>query len=381
MDQRVRSKVTHVYFGYVYLDTGEVMGHKYVDILELDSLDFWHKKVRKDGSLPPSDCEITEHFRDPLCMNRNTTTFRFVNHPVSNVGSTSVAGFNSVRPARGSSARISENRELALELLAATNPLRSEFSVPVAIKELVDIGTLFKIAASSFAAMVGGSYLNYKFGWEQFLRDLKTLSNITVAIERRIKEFDSLSKHGGLRRKMNLRSKSSDYLNPSSTLQSAWGVSITAKVVGKYNCQTYGTVRWRIREGYDKNLFKLQSFNKAVSLVFDLGQLDSQTVWNLVPFSWLVDYFVDMNTYFGAHETKGILEPYDICIVRKSKSRFSQKVLTKPSSITLSGSGRYGRNLMERDVVTVSSLSLPSIGLLSSNQMLILAALIASFKR
>lgn len=385
MQSRSRALDTNQYFGYVYTVSGgveEILGHKSTKVKELLCEDFYKKQRRLDGTgLPPTDALITSHFRDPLCMNRNTLTFRFVNHPVENDGFTSVAGFDSVRPARGTVARVNENRDLALELLAATNPWRYEFSIPVAIKELADMGALFKLAAKTFAGFAGGAYLNYKFGWQQFVRDLKTLGDITTAIERRIKELKSLERRGGLRRKVHLRSKSSDYLNTNSLLQSAWGVTIRAEVRGRYQCQTHGTVRWRFSPGYDQDLDKLQTFNSAVRKVFDLEALDSQTVWNLIPFSWLADYFVNMSAYLGAHAGGGTIEPYDICIVRKCKSRFRQQVFQKPTTITLSGGGRYGRDLYERDVVTLSSLAFPSVGLLNRHQLLIIAALLASFKR
>ncbi len=386
MDQRVRSLTTHYLSGEVYTAPGgvkESLGFNYIDSPVLDCTDFWHKIAREDGSLPPSDCQITMHFRDPLRMNRVSppATFGFVDYSVSNQGTTSVAGFDSVRPALGTPQRVAENSELALELLAASNPLRAEFSIPVAIKELTDLSSLFKISCQSFAGFIGSNYLSYKFGWVQFLNDLKTLHKITVAIERRIKEFDSLNRKGGLRRKIQLRSKTASYLNPSSVIQSSWGVNITAKVVGRYQCQTHGTVRWRYKDEIFQSLHKLTGFNQAVAQVFDLGQLDSQTAWNLIPFSWLVDYFVDLNTYLGAGLGSGIIEPYDICIVRKSESRFSQQVLSKPSTISLTGMGKYGRNLYERDVVGIASLTLPNVGLFTWDHTFIIAALIASFKR
>jgi len=367
----------------VNAQNGDVLGTANVVYEEKLCEDEWKKKARADGSLPPSNCLITDHFRDPYMMHRSTgVSFWFYNHPVTNVGTTSVAGFDSVRPARGTTARTNENRTLALELLATTNPYRSEYSVLVSIKELLDLGALFKLSAKTFSGFAGGAYLNYKFGWQQFVRDLSTLHGITTVIERRIKEFQSLAKKGGLRRNgVHLRAKSAEYYNAESVLQSAWNVNIRAEVTGTYQCQTLGSVRWRLKPGYDKSLHKLRAFNHAVKQVLDLRELNPQTVWNLIPFSWLVDYFVDISSYFGAGLASGIVEPYDICIIRRCKSRFRQKITTKPASITLTGSGYYGRNLMERDVVTLSSLTLPGISLLNESQMLTITALLASFKR
>lgn len=343
--------------------------------------DSYKKKARADSSLPPSSCVITKHFRDPYLMNGNGAGVKFVNHVVANPGTTSEGGFDSVRPSKGSSARNSENATLALELLAATNPFRTEFSVPVAIKELIDVTSLFKLSAKSFSSMVGGMYLNYKFGWVQFVRDIKTLHEITTVIERRIKEFDSLERKGGLRRNVRLRTKSATYYNASSTIQSSWGVLLNAQVHGEYACETRGSVRWRLKPGVVSRLDKLSAFNLAVSQVFDLGELDPQTVWNMIPFSWLVDYFVDMNSAFGAVLGDNIVEPYDVCIIRKCRSRFQQRRSKTFSGGTLAGSGRYGRDTYDRDVITSFDFPTPTLSLLSFDRVVTLAALLAVFRR
>lgn len=384
MEPRTRTRNVLGTPGTVYTVNGgveTVLGTQHVVLEEWSCQDAWKKKVRKDSSLPPSNAVISKHYRDPFCMNRDVGVFRFRNHAVQNQGTTTVGGLDNVRPPLGSLLRETENKALALELLAATNPFRAEFSVPVAIKELIDVSSLFKIAAKGFFSFVGGNYLNYKFGWEQFVRDVKTLHGITSTIERRIKELDSLSKHGGLRRSVGLRSSSKDYFEAGRVVQSAWGVTIRVNVSGGWRCHTSGTVRWRVKEGLTLNLSKLEAFNAAVSAVFDLGELDSQTMWNLVPFSWLADYFVGLNEYFGAQLGSDLVEPYDICIIRRCRSTFKQRVVEKPSDVSLTGSGSISRVHMERDVVSPSALSYPSIQFLSWNQLLIIAALAASFKR
>lgn len=389
MDRRLRSYTTNTAIGIVYFvySNGfvEQVGGPVTYAAEAkNSDDYWHKKKRSDGSLPVSPCVIWTVFRDPLRINRATNLggpyYAFSQYPIY-VGAVSLANLVQVRPAIGSIARNNENIELGLQLLAATNPLRDEFSVPVFAKELVEISSLFKLAAGSLAGYLGSSYLNYKFGWVQFVRDLKTLSTITVAIERRIKEFQSLSMKGGLRRKINLKATSDNFVGGIGVIQSTYGVTMHGQYIGSRNCQTHGTVRWRYKPGFDTGLYKLEGFNQAVSKVFDLGALDSKTVWNMVPFSWLVDYFVDLNTWLGANDGSIFLEPYDICIVRKSKYRAKLKVTSKPLTIDVSGTGVLALDSYERDIVALSSLTLPRISLLSGWELLTATALFASFKR
>jgi hypothetical protein len=386
MEARTRLLSTTSVFGEVYtVENGyhETLGVSSKVVQSNRCWDFHKKKKRSDGSLPTSDCDISKAYSNPLFMNRSTGFFRFSNYAVD-FGPVAVSELNTVRPPRNSSARNAENGVLALQLLAATNPNRDEFSIPVFAKELIELSSLFKFAAKSFVGFVGGAYLNYKFGWTQFLRDIQTLHKITTAIERRIKEFKSLELKGGLRRsRVHLMSKASSWDALNVTLHSSWGVTLRCKVRGRNVCQTTGSVRWRYKPGYDNNLYKLQGFNHAVRAVLDLdsGGLDSKTVWNMIPFSWLIDYFVDLNTYLGAHAGGVAIEPYDICIVRRGRSRYTEVVTTKPDSISISGPTQRGVDIIERDMVSVGSLSLPTVSILSGWELVTVAALFASFKR
>lgn len=380
-----RSRATNrtVTQGYVYTTSGgyQVLGTGYVIFEERWCEDYWKKQVREDKTLPPSPCTISFHHREPLLMQRDTGTFRYNAFPVNEQGTASQGGLNNVRPVKGSDARLAENAALTLQLLAATNPFRSEFSIPVALKELVDVSTMFKLAASSFASYVGASYLNYKFGWTSFVRDVQTLHAITKTIESRIKEYKSLNEHGGVRRKIKLGRKRVNYSESNRLINSTYSTTVRADVTGYWQCQVSGTVRWRWKPGFDVALDKLEAFNLAVAKVFDLGELDSQTMWNLIPFSWLVDYFVDVNSYFASHLGDGIIEPYDICIVRESLSEFQFKVVSKPSSVTILGPGTHGRKEYDRDVVNSVPFPVMPTFLLSRDQWTVIVALIAAFKR
>lgn len=360
----------------------ESLGFSSVADVTRTSMDWWKKKVREDNTLPPTPCTITKTILDPATISGQSGVFHFSNYAVTLQPNVPAASLNTVRPPKVSGARNTENADLVQRLLAETNPFRTEFSAPVALKELVDVGTLFKISAASFASLLGSSYLNYKFGWKQFVDDVKTLSNITLSIERRIKEIQSLSKHGGTRRKRNLMTKGSESSFVAGLINSTWSARVRVNARTRCTCETFGTVRWRFRPGFDNQLSKLEEFNLAVAKVFDSGQLDAQTVWNMIPFSWLVDYFTGLDSYFGSWLGEGIIEPYDICIVRRTEGRqyYSSPQYNNPT-FSMNGSPKVAVYEYDRDVLTRGSFPAVRADFLSRNQLLTIAALAASFKR
>jgi hypothetical protein len=123
---------------------------------------------------------------------------------------------------------------------------------------------------------------------------------------------------------------------------------------------------------------RLASFYQATKLILDLKYLDWQTAWELIPFSWLLDYFINMSEFFQATAGSVIIEPYDICIMRELRIR-ERYVFRSASSGVSGGTGVYTRSIRQRDLVTTVSLPMPEFGFLTKNQYSTIAALLAAF--
>jgi hypothetical protein len=271
---------------------------------------------------------------------------------------------------------------LALLLLERTNPFRAELSVPVFIKELVEIGGMFRLVARTFAGFAGGAYLNYKFGWQTFVEDLRTLNSITKALESRVKEINSLKKHGGLRRSVFLDARSGNYQDLNRAINSTWGWICKADVSGSAHVKVHGTIRWVPTRDFSKDLEKLNVVNLAFRKLFDLEKIDAQTVWEMIPFSWLADYFIDIGGYLAANNGGAVIAPYDICIVRIYESITTGTAVNPvDNGVYNSGTTKGTYRIYKRDVIG-SPPSFPTIrrGLLSWSQWKIVLALFAKFR-
>lgn len=382
MEIRNRSYSRSALYGEVYTFSHgfrESLGFRSVIFEQKTTMDF-HKKTRRlDGSLPPSDFESDLVERVPICLNSSTGTFRFESYAVDGSGTTPNLEDAMYAP-RGSGQRLAENAYYTQMLLAETNPLRHEFSIPIAIKELAEIAGLFKITAESMTQYIGGNYLNYKFGWKAFVADIKTLASITRSIESRVREFESLHRKGDLRRKLVLDTNNSGGSASNLLVQSTWGTQVRVQADARASIKFTGSVRWRYKDGLIPDSSLLKGFNKAVQTVLDLEELDGTTAWGLVPFSWLVDYFINISDFLQGSEGYVELEPYDICIMREWRCRISQKVTSKPASISVSGNGMFYRTIKARDVCFRGSFPTIRTGLLSSSQFLTIAALLARLR-
>lgn len=268
------------------------------------------------------------------------------------------------------------------ELLARTNPFRPEFSIPVALKEFAELVTMFSLAAKTFAGFIGGAYLNYRFGWLTFYKDVQTLSRLTKTIESRLKELRSLQQRGGLRRRVKLDSFVTRTTHGTWTINSAPSPSqVQASDTRTFKTVVYGSVRWFPAPGsYHvlENMTPLEEFNLVLDSLLDLGEVDAETLWNLVPFSWLADYFLELGSYLGA--TSGDLaSPEHICLIYESVYERSGVVTSKPSWVSVVGEPRIVTVRTER--TTHSGPSFPSqLSPITLSEAKVILALLAKFR-
>lgn len=345
--------------------------------------DYWQKQARTTppalrGMLEPTAYTNTSYWQRPIQTWRKTGSIRFDGYPAQALFVHDRA-ISLIHPGRNTSA---DNAFYTLRLLEKTNPFRSEFSVPVFIKELVDIGSMFKLAARSFAGFVGGAYLNYRFGWLTFIQDLKTLASITKALERRIKEFNSLKRHGGLRRRVYLGGHSGTLTDPLFLANSTWGWTARINLNHSARVDVYGSVRWVPTRDFREDLRQLNIINLAFRKVFDLEAPDPSTVWEMIPFSWLIDYFTSIGTYLRANNGAVLVQPKDICLVRKYSCDSHGTLVAKDPTHDFTSNACYGSCTVTQRTVITSLPTFPNIywEILTYSQWQVILALLLKFR-
>lgn len=343
----------------------------------------WYKKTRRlDGTLPVS----TFYSMRVRHANPSRITGQ---RPLTGVPTLIFQGkatyvIPPTDPSGGWAAKTNWTDAQALsKLLAESNPFRATLSVPVMVAELLEAVSLVKVAVDSILHAAGSTYLNSKFGWEAMFRDVKTLTTITVQIEKRLKEFQSLSKRGGLRRKIEIgKTNPAPIVEPSRGLATDYTTAAYYHVTHVFHERVWGTVRWRPVFGSDLNetIDKITDLNLAARVVLDLDRLpDPSTVWEMVPFSWMIDYFTNFGEILQAFENNAQVEPYDICVMRERTTTSTYVPISIASGLK-STSGVSVRRSKTRTVWNTypSAASLLHFGLMTSNQAFTLAALVAA---
>jgi len=254
------------------------------------------------------------------------------------------------------------------------------YSIPVGIKEMLELSSLFSIAAKSLAGLVANGYLTYRFGLLAFIRDIKTLHGITTNLEYRIREYRSLLEKGYFSRKVKFGKDKGSFTESDVYFQSAYGVTIRCSVKHEWTLETWGTLRWALIDQDFLPLDELSRFNLAVKTIFDLGKIDALTLWELLPFTWLIDYFDNASQILASQSLRYRLQPWSLCVMRHYTHKASTTVTTKTASVSINNEGTYFREIKSRDVVTPPTSPSLSFDLLEADRWAVVLSLIAKFR-
>lgn len=182
-------------------------------------------------------------------------------------------------------------------LAADTNPSRPEVDLPVSIAELGDLPKLVWKTGSSLAKDLAKANLSVEFGLKPLISDVKNLLDFQGHADRRLSELSSLTKHGGSHHHRVICDRTfTDPAVNAGSLGVNHGTLWYQKggMVRRWVC-----VRWV--PDHDPRTSVPDKPSRAAAMRAVLGgTIDSSTVWNAMPWTWLIDWYADFGSYLAA---------------------------------------------------------------------------------
>lgn len=214
----------------------------------------------------------------------------------------------------------------ATELLAETNPSRATVDIPVFLAELRDLPQLVKIVGDTALKTVSKANLSYWFGWKPLISDIMKLMDFSGAVNSRYKELKALY-DGGLRRTRELDRLSNEADAGERVLNSTDYITWTAKMKKQSQVRIWGHVKWKPTTLPPKTDQELINLARRAALGLTI---DPSTAWELIPFSWMVDWFSNVGSFLAAHRNTVPCDAYDLSIMRHqvTTSSFSNLVVS-----------------------------------------------------
>lgn len=185
----------------------------------------------------------------------------------------------------------------AAGLAADTNPSRPEVDLPVSIAELGDLPKLVWKTGSSLAKDLAKANLSVEFGLKPLISDAKALLDFNGHADRRLNELSALTKHGGSHHhRVICNAEFRDAPVNRGSLGVNHGTLWTQSTGFK---KRWVCIRWVPDHDPRDSVPTKPSRASAMRAILG-GTIDSATVWNAMPWSWLIDWYADFGSYLAA---------------------------------------------------------------------------------
>lgn len=269
--------------------------------------------------------------------------------------------------------------EAITSVASRTNPSKPEVSLPVFIaqlkelpKSLRDVG-LTKIGKKGRRDLPNNQAVGFNFGWDLLFKDLFTMLDFTSQVDARVKQLNAAHSRSGSRGHKGVWNE--NHMAEYDNVQ-VWSADVSIYIDRRsYNDRSmWGSIRW-IGDHVDAPSASdtLQTARYAVH-GWRLAPADA---WELVPWSWLIDYFANIGDYLEATQNSVGVHGERGCVMTMTRSHFidrirsvsSNRITVVPMSLT-----RITRERVPAD----PGLSFRGKPLLGPKQLVTLSSIIAN---
>lgn len=229
------------------------------------------------------------------------------------------------------------------------------------------------------------AYLAYNFGWAPLVNDLANLLNLQELLDKKYQELQDLTKGKRISRVLFNRELpgSGGTVSGGFYFHSIYNIPYTKTLYEK---------AWFVSQARLLSPLPPRQSAEYILQQLKIGQSDASTLWNMFPWSWLIDYFHNFGSYLQATNNKMEWEYGDITACYESKTVLrtptQASAIIKPWYATRYPYSAYGtpqaflsegerwRRFFERRVYNDFSPVLAFSPMLSGKQRSILGALV-----
>ena len=160
------------------------------------------------------------------------------------------------------------------------------------------IGSTLLRSRVGFLRGLGSEYLNYEFGWKPLVSDVRNAAKAIIESEAILKQLTRDSGKNVRRRRHFLPVRTvttatqRSYGYPRATESGYWWNSTTTQLTDEYTRNTWFSGCYTFE--YDPgNLSEISKIATQARILYG-AQLNPEVLWNLAPWSWLVDWFANV---------------------------------------------------------------------------------------
>lgn len=248
---------------------------------------------------------------------------------------------------------IGDISNLAWDLLSKANPNVPAVNMPQYVAELKDIPSLVKDWGGSYLRKVAKGVISWRWAVKPLHRDLCTLEKFVNEIQDRINNLDKLRKGKTLRKRVSLGSERQG----PGLLEGEWpldsltqGNRLTVSETRFTRMKMWGVANFKLADGAvlppPGRIADRQFATKWASGLNSASALSA--AWELVPWSWLTDWFIGVGTVLNATNNTVPFTWGHLSIMRWTESEKILNVIRVPKEISIKKSYRSTWTRKER---------------------------------
>jgi hypothetical protein len=260
-------------------------------------------------------------------------------------------GFNPGNPESAyGTFNLPDKQSRAVKILAGTNISRPHVSVPTFIGELPELPALLatfgrRKLSKAYATgsipeyAVPAAHLGYQWGIAPLLSDLRALLLGLEEIRKRLDDLQALRANGYFSRTVQLHKDA--YMGPESSRQ-ILHANNTGYIYG-YKATHYSVVEWGSAQWYVRHdtvlppampvpahgRWDIPSSDQLWAQMSRLGLTWYEllaALWELLPWSWLADWFFHLGDYITAWNNTISLGNRNICLMRRYRAQTNYRI-------------------------------------------------------
>lgn len=276
------------------------------------------------------------------------------------------------------------NPDAAVRILSATNPSKPTVDLAVSLAELKDLPDLIRTTGRRFIDGYASGVLKYEFAIRPMVSDFYKLLDFKKSTDNRVNLLKQL-KSGSTCRKATVFSGSAvRAYDGSATQQSIVMESLTAFwFYGYCHGARLSTTQW----GYvNWSPIDLPSFSRLVgddsnarrlARRLEFGNPDfMSTAWELLPWSWLADWFGNIGDWLQAHRSGIPVRPDTPSVCKTDRLSITYGSLSNPGYGIVKDQVTWTRHIIKKSRARASA-ALPSahLPILNERQVSILLSI------
>lgn len=206
---------------------------------------------------------------------------------------------------------------LSTKLYGASDPSKPYVDIANFIGELRDFPDMIKSIGDRFLSKgnfhsIGHLNLSYQFGWKPFFDDVVKMFSFAEMCQKRFKELKSLKENGSTIRKRRLFEESRT-ITSTEVLGDSYAGNVSCLCSFTVKEVVWGYVIWRTTQDFPQTDADIAeaAVNSALGLY-----IRPSTVWNLLPWTWAIDWFANIGDVLDATNNVLSLEVDTACICK-----------------------------------------------------------------